>query len=393
MSPSECREAFAARFGRECQSLARAPGRVNLIGEHVDYNDGFVLPIATQHCSLVAAAARTDDTQCVWSAALQDQARWQGDLTPEDLHGRLSRDVPRWARYFVGVASLLRSRGARLGGFDLLVESDVPVGTGLSSSASIVVASALALAFLSGEPLEARELLELARAVEHEFAGVPCGVMDPAAVLLGRANCATLLDCRALSAEYIPLSDARVLVVDSGERHELADGEYAARRRQCQSGREHFPRRSPRVRARRDGAHASVRAQASELDPLVAARCMHVTGEIERTLAAAEALRRGRLEEFGRHMLDSHRSLRDQFEVSTPLLDRLVELLAGLPGVFGARLTGAGFGGCVVALAREAALGAVQSRIERLAAELQAQGRAPPRLLLTQASAGAAVLG
>jgi len=364
-SVAQLRDAFVARFGRACQVVSRAPGRVNLIGEHTDYNDGYVLPIAIEQSAWAAAAPRSDQTLCASSTHAREQRSW-----PIDRWTRTQQ--PHWTSYVAGVATLLRRRGARLGGCDLLIESDVPPGGGLASSAALEVAVALALAYLSGEPLEATELIDLCRQAEHEFAGVPCGLMDQTVSLLAQQDTALLLDCRARKAEHVParLDGHAILVIDSGVRHELAAGEYVRRQEQCRAAVEYFQRFQPNVRGLRDVSLDTVRAHASQMDPLGAARSMHVASEIERTLAAAKALRGGRLDELGQLMKESHRSLRDDYEVSCPEIERLVDAVREVPGVLGARLTGAGFGGCVVVLARA-------SSVEPLAQLVTSGGRPP----------------
>jgi galactokinase len=354
------RERFAHEFGRPAEVVARAPGRVNLIGEHTDYNDGFVLPIALTQATRVAVAARADSRAQVVSSGMERRASWP----VEDWH---ASGAPRWTAYVAGVAALLRKRGARLAGFDLLVESDVPIGGGLSSSAALEVAAALALSALCGEALEATELIDLCRAAEHEFAGVPCGLMDQTVSLLGRAGHALLLDCRSRAFEHIPVATGtqQFVVVDSNVRHELAAGEYARRQAECERAVAYFQRLNPAVRALRDVPLESVRAQALQMDPLLAARALHVVSEIRRTQAAAEALRRGELAEFGRLMSESHRSLRDDYEVSCDELDELVRIALDVPGALGARMTGGGFGGCIVALIPAAALPELRARVEQ----------------------------
>lgn len=354
------RERFAREFGRPAEVVARAPGRVNLIGEHTDYNEGFVLPIALMQATRVAVAARTDSLAQVVSAGLEQRARWP----VADWRGS---GAPHWTSYIAGVAALLRQRGARLEGFDLLIESDVPVGGGLSSSAALEVATALALSMLCGDALEATELIDLCRAAEHEYAGVPCGLMDQTVSLLGRAGHALLLDCRSRTIEPIPAATGahQFMVVDSDVRHELAAGEYARRHAECERAVAYFRQLNPAVRALRDVPLESVRAQALQMDPLLAARSLHVASEIRRTQAAAEALRHGDLAEFGRLMSESHRSLRDDYEVSCAELDELVQIALSVPGALGARMTGGGFGGCIVALLPESALPELRKRVEQ----------------------------
>ncbi|MCG3127802.1 MAG: Galactokinase [Phycisphaerae bacterium] len=351
---------FAERFGRAAGVIARAPGRVNLIGEHTDYNEGLVLPIATEQSTWVACVARPDLSVRVASEALDELHTWRVD----DWRRETS---PHWTSYVAGVAALLRARGARLGGFEMLVRSDVPVGGGLSSSAALEVASAKALILLSGEALDTREVADLCRQAEHQFAGVPCGIMDQSISLLAQADTALLLDCRTRVHAYIPLQlgELAVVVVDSGVRHELAAGEYARRLAQCRAATEYFRKLDPRVSALRDVSPATVRAHASQMDPTLLARALHVTMENQRTAEAADAFARGDFTAAGRLMADSHRSLRDDYEVSCRELDALVRIASTTPGVIGARMTGGGFGGCIVALVRRDAIEPLAERVAR----------------------------
>jgi galactokinase len=376
-------EAFAAHFGQPCEVVARAPGRVNLIGEHTDYNDGYVLPMALEFSTWVGCARRPDGVGHAVSLDLSDEQTWPLDDWNAQNH-------PHWTSYIAGVAALLRRRGARLGGFDLLVHSQVPVGGGLSSSAALEVATALALTRLAGESLAPTELADLCREAEHAFAGVPCGIMDQYVCVLGRADSALLLDCRLRAYEHIPLmlDSYAVVIVDSGVRHELVAGEYARRQAECARAVEYFQHHDPQVRALRDVSPGTAREHAERMDPIAAARARHVTSEIERTLAGAEALRRGDLAEFGRLMYASHASLRDDYEVSSPELDRLVEILGAVEGMLGARLTGGGFGGCVVALARRDGLARIETALrERYDPSVDT----PARLVVSRAGPGASV--
>lgn len=380
----QVRARFAERFGRPCEAVARAPGRVNLIGEHTDYNDGYVFPIALTRCAWVAAAARGDGAVRVASRELGHEAQWPLADWQRDAY-------PHWTSYVAGVASVLSSRGAHLTGADLWIESDVPIGAGLSSSAALELAAALVLAHLSGEPLEARELIDLCRGAEHAFAGVPCGLMDQTVSLLARRGHGLLLDCRSREVEHVPLNfgDHAILVIDSGVRHELALGEYAKRQHECQIALEYFRRLNPAVRALRDVASSTVRSHALQMEPVAAARALHVTSENERTLAAARAVRQRELQALGGLLDASHRSLRDDYEVSLPAIDRLVERVRAANGVLGARMTGGGFGGCVLALLREDAIGAVNEAVERHRA---AEFPDAQVLFETGAGAGATIL-
>jgi galactokinase len=376
-------EAFSAHFGHTCEAVARAPGRVNLIGEHTDYNDGYVLPIALEFCTWAGCARRQDGLAHVVSLDLSDEQAWPLD----DWN---AEDRPHWTSYIAGVADLLRRRGASLAGFDLLIRSQVPVGGGLSSSAALEIATALALASISGVSLAPTELADLCRAAEHAFAGVPCGIMDQYVSALGRADTAFLLDCRSRTHEHIPfrLNGHVVMIVDSGVRHELAAGEYTQRQTECRQAVEYFRSHRPQVRALRDVSVETVREHAARMEPRAAARSRHVTSEIQRTLAAAQALRDGNLPELGRLMSASHRSLRDDYEVSCHELDRLVEILGGVDGVLGARLTGGGFGGCVVTIARQESVAPIE---DALRACYDPTVETPARWMLTRPGPGAAL--
>jgi galactokinase len=377
-------EAFAARCGHTCEALARAPGRVNLIGEHTDYNDGYVLPIALESCTWVACASRRDGVGHAISLNLSDEQSWPLDDWNVEDH-------PHWTSYVAGVADLLRRRGAPLDGFDLLIGSDVPVGGGLSSSAALEVATALALTGVSAVSLAPTELADLCREAEHAFAGVPCGIMDQYVSVLGRANTAFLLDCRSRTYGHIPflLNGHVVVIVDSGVRHELAAGEYARRQAECGRAVEYFQSHDQQVHALRDVSIETVREHASWMEAPAGARSRHVASEIQRTLAAAQALRDGNLVELGRLMSASHCSLRDDYEVSCPELDRLVEILGELDGVLGARLTGGGFGGCVVAIARQSSVAQIESALRT---RYDPTVEAPARLMLTRPGPGASLL-
>ncbi len=336
---------FRSAFDRPAEVMAAAPGRVNLIGEHTDYNDGFVLPIAIERWTYVAAGARDDERVRVRSLTLGATACWR-------VGAWSAAEQPHFSSYVAGVAEGLMRRGARLGGFELLIDSEIPVGGGLSSSAALTVSTAKALAMLCGEPLGSEELIDLCRAAEHEAAGVPCGLMDPTVVLLARAGHALLLDCRTREIEHVPFDPPghALLVVDSGVRHELASGAYATRQQQCVAAVAYFRRRSPEVRALRDVTVQMVRSHATEMDPVLAARAHHVVSENQRVMDAVAALRRQDWVAFGALLDASHRSQRDDYETSCPEVDRIVAFLRRQDGVLGARMTGGGFGGCVIAL-------------------------------------------
>jgi len=377
------REQFERVFGHPCAVVARAPGRVNLIGEHTDYNDGFVFPMALEQCTWVAAAPRSDGRVRSVAADLPDDRTW-----PVAEWARES--LPHWTAYVAGVAALLRARAPHFAGADLLITSTVPVGSGLSSSAALEVATAAALAALGDLALPPTALADLARRAEHEYAGVPCGIMDQYISVLGRPGAALLLDCRGRTWEHVPLAlpGHTFVIVNSGVRHKLASGEYAARQQQCQTAVAHFRRLRPEVRALRDVTPGEVAAEVARLDATVAARARHVVTENERTLAAAGALRRGDLAEFGRLMRASHVSLRDDYQVSCRELDLLVEIIGAVSGVRGVRMTGGGFGGCVVALAETDCVPRIEAALRE---QYDAAGNGPAQLILSRPGAGAAV--
>ncbi len=352
-------DAFATRFGAPPAFVVRAPGRVNLIGEHTDYNEGFVLPIAIDRATFVAARARVDRTIRVHSAQLDVEDRFSLDRIEHNP------DQP-WSNYVRGVVKAIRSRDLPLSGADLLIDSQVPLGAGLSSSAALEVAVAYALQLLNDLDLLGEELALLAQGAEQSFVGMQCGIMDQFMAALGRAGHALLLDCRDLSYRLIPIPlRARVVVCDSGVRHSLVASEYNERRAACEQAVQLLRARLPRISALRDVTSAQLEANADLLPPVVHRRARHVVSEIERTLAAAAALERGDLAHFGALMDASHASLRDDYEVSIPELDTLVEIARRLPGCYGSRLTGGGFGGSTVSLVEEGA-------VDRFAADLVA---------------------
>lgn len=376
-------ELFRSRFERDCRVVAHAPGRVNLIGEHTDYNEGFVLPIAVEQRTRVAVAERDDDCIRAYSAAFDDMQFW-------NITEWRKAELPHWTAYVAGVAHLLRLRDSAVRGCDVCIESDVPTGGGLSSSAALETAVCLALATLYGVRLAPRDAIDLCRRAEHDFAGVPCGLMDQSVSMLARPETAFLLDCRSREVEYVTcrLMERVFLVVDSGVRHQLAAGEYALRQQQCRRALRYFQECLPGVRALRDVRPEQVELHVNNLEYLPAARARHVATENVRTLEAAEALRNADWPRFGRLMTESHRSLRDDYQVSCAELDQIVRLLMEVPGVDGARMTGGGFGGCAVALADRAAIPAIQQILEK---NYRAPDSQVARLIHTRPAGGAAV--
>jgi galactokinase len=370
--------AFRTAFGTEPTLQVQAPGRVNLIGEHTDYNDGFVLPCAIDFGTCVAARPREDD-QVQIVAADYDGAidRFRvGTAIPHHEHAA-------WADYARGMVQMLAARGLTLRGADLAVAGDVPQGAGLSSSASFEVAVGQAFKSLQGLALDPTELARIAQRAENEFVGCNCGIMDQLISARGQAGHALLIDCRSLDAEPVRLPpDLAVMIVHSRVKRGLVDSEYNTRRRQCEAAARHYG-----VPALRDIDLERLEAGAAGLDEVVYRRARHIVTENARTRAAAVALAEGDLVALGTLMAASHASMRDDFEITVPAVDRLVEILRQAIGPQGgARMTGGGFGGCVVGLLPRDRVDAVRAAVE---AGYRAPGGEAPTVWVCRASAGA----
>jgi galactokinase len=370
---------FKELFGQEARVYG-APGRVNLIGEHTDYNDGFVMPVAMDLYTWVAAAPRDDSRIHVYSRNLSQHAEME--LRDPHLHAQ-----GHWSAYVLGVAAALRLAGHDLRGANLLVEGKVPMGAGLSSSASLEVAAAYALLATSGLSLDPVELAKICQRAENEFAGARCGIMDQMIACCGRANFALMLDCRSLEFQLLPLfPDAQFVVCNSMVRHDHAAGEYNARRADCEAATRILAGEIPGVRALRDVTLVDLERFSQSLPELVYRRSRHVVSENARVIAARSALERGDPELFGRLMRESHRSLRDDYEVSCPEVDTLVALACGLDGVYGSRMTGGGFGGCTITLVQRRKVAEFGSVIAR---RYQQSTAKQPDIYIFQASDGA----
>jgi len=336
--------AFEQAYGANPRMrVARAPGRVNLIGEHTDYQEGFVLPIAIRQAIHVAFAPRNDSTVNVVSVDFHGRDRF-------DLAAPLAPREPRWLVYPMGVAKILLGEGLSLTGMDLAIAGNVPVGAGLSSSAALQVACAVAMTAAADVQLEPRRLAVLARKAENEFAGVPCGIMDPFISVHGKTSCAIRLDCRSLEYEHVPVPTDRMalVVTNTNKPHELHTNDYAKRQAECREALAVVQAAYPDVTALRDVTEAMLRATEAKMNPTAARRCRHVVHENQRVLDSVTALAAGDVETFGSLMNHSHDSLADDFEVSCRELDALVEIARGVPDVFGSRMTGGGFGGCTI---------------------------------------------
>jgi galactokinase len=322
----------------------RAPGRVNLIGEHTDYNDGFVMPAAIGFYTWVKISPL--DTRKLHIRSENYLEEIEIDLDDPNIAAR-----GRWSDYPIGVAVMLEQAGHRLRGARLEIRGEVPIGSGLSSSAALEVATACALTASSGLKIERRELALLCQQAENEFVGARVGIMDQFVSLFGQAHKALMLDCRSLDFKLLPVPDnVRLIICNTMVKHALASSAYNERRAQCEAGVKHLQQHLPQVKALRDVTVEQLEQYGRDLPEVVYRRCRHVITENDRVLWAADALARHELNEFGRLMAESHRSLRDDYEVSSTELDVMVELAQTVEGVYGARMTGGGFGGCTVNL-------------------------------------------
>jgi galactokinase len=396
---------FEQALGSAPRWVVAAPGRVNLIGEHIDYNDGFVLPMAIDRYTVIAAG---DIARPSWPESGESSADHAAGCRDYDGRQAIVRSVaaddeavislagPRrhlqrghWSNYVAGVLAGCLARKMRPGGFNAVIGSDVPVGGGLSSSAALEVATATLVEAMTGITLEPTAKALLCQRAEHEFAGVPCGIMDQFAAVMCRADHLMLLDCRSQQVEQIPLTDpaVTVLVINSNVKHELAGGEYAERRGQCEAAA-----RALAVASVRDATPERLEAARGRLKAVEYRRARHAIGEIARTARAADAVRAGDWSRVGNLMYQSHESLRDDYEVSCRELDLLVELARGIGpagGVFGSRMTGGGFGGCTVSLVQTAK---VEQVAQHIAAAYRRETGIEPTVLTSRPAAGAHVI-
>ena len=341
--PVTLESSFESTYGVRPR-LFSAPGRVNLIGEHTDYNEGFVLPMAINRRTYVAAAAREDRHVRVRTLDLNDEAAFELDEPATELD-------KKWLAYVSGTAWVL-DRHFRLHGANLMITSQIPIGGGVSSSAALEVSSGKAFVTLAGATLDPVKLALAAQEAENVFVGARVGNMDQLTAVLGKKEHALLIDCRSLQVKHIPLDhvDATVVVCNTNVKHELASSAYNQRRSECEEGVEILKRKLPSITALRDVSVDDFVAHENDLPEPIRRRCRHVVTENKRTLLAAEAFAKGDIGELGRLMKLSHESLRDDYEVSCFELDTIVELAWSHPAVFGARMTGGGFGGCSVSL-------------------------------------------
>lgn len=340
---------FSKRFGEKRKiRIFQAPGRVNLIGEHTDYNGGFVLPVAIDRSIFVAAVPNEEKILRLHSLNFGNTVVCELDRIQYD-----SGDG--WANYPKGVAKTLQDNGYNLKGMDLLFEGNIPIGSGLSSSAAIEVASCLALTTLSGIKLDKKEMALLCQKAENEFVGMKCGIMDQFVITFAKKGTALFLDCRRLGFEYVPIRDSsiNIIVTDTKVRRELSSSEYNIRRTQCEEGVKILKQYLKSVKQLRDVKPDEFERYKNKLPGIIQRRCGHVIYENERVLSAKEFLKSGLINDLGSLMKESHKSLRDLYEVSCTELDTIVDTALKVKGVIGSRMTGGGFGGCTVSLVKK----------------------------------------
>lgn len=381
LSAADLADAFKARFGKSPR-LFQAPGRVNLIGEHTDYNDGFVMPAAIDFHTLVAAGTRTDRKLVVHSLQFNETRDF-------DLDEKSPKTQHHWSDYVRGAVIQLQRSGLEIEGVNLLITGNVPFGAGVSSSASIEVATAFALTSLFGDELNKDGLIELARLcqkAENEFVGARCGIMDQFIAANGRAGHALMLDCRSLEFQLLPIpSGVKLVICNTMVKHQIATGEYNVRRRECEEGVERLRKRLPHILALRDVTLSELKVNANLLEADIYRRCHHVISENNRVLRAAAALNESSLDEFGTLMYESHESLREDYQVSCPELDIMVGIARDAPGVIGARMTGGGFGGATINLVAEEY---VDEFCATIASEYESKTGIRSSVLVTSASDG-----
>jgi galactokinase len=374
---------FQKHYGRPPRWIVAAPGRVNVIGEHTDYNDGFVLPMAIERYAVMAAdAGGAAGTLSFYDAHFQESVKI-------DVSAPVAKGEPKWSNYIRGVLAGFQHRGVTLPALEVAFMSTVPLGGGLSSSAALEVCTATLVEAATGRTIDPVEKALLAQKAEHDYAGVPCGIMDQFISALGREGHLLLLDCRTRHTELVPMSDPAVelLVVNTNVKHELGSGEYARRRAECEQAAKILG-----VKSLRDATADQLEAAKGKMSDVVYRRARHVIGEIERTVHAAEGIRQSNWPTVGQFMYASHYALRDDYEVSCTELDVVVEIaerIGAQGGVYGCRMTGGGFGGCCVALVKSSAAAAIAKKI---AADYQARTNIEPAIFSSRPAAGASIL-
>jgi len=382
LAADRCADFFAKCFGNAPRWVVAAPGRVNLIGEHTDYNDGFVLPMALERCTIIAGDRLSGHEAVVHSVTT-------GDSAHVELRPKVEKGSPSWSNYVRGVLAGFQQKGVKVPAFAAVIDSEVPFGGGLASSAALEVATATLLEVMCSNKLDPVEKALLCQQAEHHFAGVPCGIMDQFTSVLARKDHALLLDCRDRTTQLVPMDDptVTVLVINTNVRHQLADGEYAKRRAQCEAAAKALG-----VPALRDASLEMLMGAKAKMDPVALRRAHHVITENQRTLDMAEAIAGRKWETAGALMYASHESLRTDYEVSCRELDAVVEIARGLgerEGVIGCRMTGGGFGGCAVGLVRTEI---AKRLIRKFDEQYEKRTRVQPAIFSTRPGCGARVI-
>jgi galactokinase len=379
---------FQNKYGRPPRWIVAAPGRVNVIGEHTDYNDGFVLPMAIERYAIMAADVPASAMASARSHVSFFDVHFDESATIE-ISAPVTKGLPKWSNYIRGVLAGFQNRGQKIPALDVSFMSTVPIGGGLSSSAALEVCTATLIEAATGKTIDPVEKALLAQTAEHEFAGVPCGIMDQFISVLGREGHLLLLDCRSRKTELVPMNDLSVelLIVNTNVKHELGNGEYAKRRAECEAAAKILG-----VNSLRDATADQLERAKNKMSEVVLRRARHVIGEIERTFRAAKEIRAANWISTGELMYASHASLRDDYEVSCPELDAVVEIgeeIGLIGGVYGCRMTGGGFGGCTVALVKA---GDVDAITKKIAADYKTKTGIEATIFSSRPAAGATII-
>jgi galactokinase len=386
--PAHIAAEFQTKYGRAPRFIVAAPGRVNVIGEHTDYNDGFVLPMAIERYAIMAADFPASQFVSEHTHVNIFDAHFDESAAIE-LTEPVTMGLPKWSNYIRGILAGFQNRGVKIPSLDVALISTVPLGGGLSSSAALEVCMATLIEAATGAQIDPVEKALLAQKAEHEFAGVPCGIMDQFISVMGREGHLLLLDCRSCKTELVPMDDPSValIIVNTNVKHELGSGEYAKRRTECEAAAQILD-----VNSLRDATTEQLEREKDKMSEVVYRRARHVIGEIERTVRAAKDIRASNWISAGELMYASHASLRDDYEVSCPELDAVVEIAEGIGltgGVYGCRMTGGGFGGCAVALVRTENVEAITKQI---ADGYKARSGIDATIFVSRPAAGATVI-
>ena len=359
MKKLDIEAAFQKKFGTTCL-IVRSPGRVNLIGEHTDYNNGFVLPAAIDKAAYVAIAKRTDNKVMMYATAFNQDF----EISLKEI----KTTTLGWPNYILGVIDQIQKTGVELGGCNLLIDGDIPIGAGLSSSAALECATLFAFNELFGLQFTRIQMAFMAQKAEHDFAGVHCGLMDMFASLFGKKDHVIKLDCRSLEYEYVPLDlkGYKILLLNTNVKHELSSSEYNTRRIQCEQGITWIQQQEPTVNSLRDATIEMLEKYVLPKDILIYNRCKYVVEENRRLISACADLENGNIEALGKKMFATHEGLKSLYEVSCPELDFLVDQVKGHPAVLGARMMGGGFGGCTINIVKEGAIESLVAMLEPL---------------------------